>query len=104
MSRIVILVGSVRKGGNTELLADAFAKGASLHNEVKVVSVADYRIHPCTGCNRCLSNEDHACVQDDDMALIYEKLRKADTLIVASPVYFYGNSAQLKALDRKSVV
>lgn len=98
MSRIVILVGSLRKGGNTELLAGAFAEVAGLHNKVEVVSVADYSIHPCTGCNRCFSNEDHACVQDDDMALIYEKLRKADTLVVASPVYFYGISAQLKAL------
>ena len=53
MSRIVILVGSLRKGGNTELLAGAFAEGAGLHNKVEVVSVADYSIHPCTGCNRC---------------------------------------------------
>ena len=98
MSRVVILVGSVRKGGNTELLAGAFAEGARLHNEVEFVSVADYRIHPCTGCNRCFSNEDHVCVQNDDMALIYEKLRNTDTLVVASPVYFYGISAQLKAM------
>ena len=62
MSRVVILVGSVRKGGNTELLAGAFAEGARLHNEVEIVSVADYRIHPCTGCNRCFSNEDHLFV------------------------------------------
>ena len=60
--------------------------------------MADYRIHPCTGCNRCFSNEDHVCVQNDDMALIYEKLRNTDTLVVASPVYFYGISAQLKAM------
>ena len=98
MSRVVILVGSVRKGGNTELLAGAFAEGARLHNEVEIVSVADYRIHPCTGCNCCFSNEDHVCVQNDDMALIYEKLRNTDTLVVASPVYFYGISAQLKAM------
>ncbi len=98
MSRIVILVGSVRKGGNTELLAGAFAEGAGQHNEVEVVSVADYDIHPCTGCNRCFSNEDHVCAQDDDMALIYDKLKNSDTLVVASPVYFYGISAQLKAL------
>ena len=98
MSRVVILVGSVCKGGNTELLAGAFAEGARLHNEVEIVSVADYRIHPCTGCNCCFSNEDHVCVQNDDMALIYEKLRNTDTLVVASPVYFYGISAQLKAM------
>ena len=80
MSRVDILVGSVRKGGNTELLAGAYAEGARLHNEVEIVSVADYHIHPCTGCNRCFSNEDHVCVQNDDMALIYEKLRNTDTL------------------------
>ena len=98
MSRIVILVGSVRKCGNTELLAGAFAEGAKPHNEVEVISVADYRIFPCTGCNCCFSTEGHACIQEDDMAQIYEKLRKADTLVVASPVYFYGISAQLKTL------
>ena len=101
MSRVDILVGSVRKGGNTELLAGAFAEGARLHNEVEIVSVADYRIHPCTGCNRCFSNEDHVCVQNDDMALIYEKLRNADTLVVASPVYYASANATLIAcLDR----
>ena len=51
MSRIVVLVGSVRKGGNTELLARAFAEGAGKRHEVELVSVADYSIHPCTGCN-----------------------------------------------------
>ena len=101
MSRVVILVGSVRKGGNTELLAGAFAEGARLHNEVEIVSVADYRIHPCTGCNCCFSNEDHVCVQNDDMALIYEKLRrccaccvckKAGSQFRTIPVYcrFFG--------------
>lgn len=98
MCRIIVLVGSPRKGGNTELLADAFAEGAGQRHEVELVSVADFRIHPCLGCNRCYSNEGHHCVQQDDMASIYEKFMGADTVVIASPVYFYGISAQLKAL------
>lgn len=98
MSRIIVLVGSVRKNGNTETLAKAFADGAGRHHEVELVSVADYRIRPCLGCNSCYSSEGHRCVQQDDMAVIYDKLMKADAVVIASPVYFYGISAQLKAL------
>ena len=98
MSRILVLIGSPRKGGNTELLARAFAEGAGVQHEVELLSVTDYRIHPCIGCNSCYTSEEHRCFQLDGMQLIYEKLKQADTLIIASPVYFYGISAQLKAL------
>ncbi len=46
MSNVVVLVGSMRKGGNTDLLAQAFIEGASKNNDVEVVSVADYKINP----------------------------------------------------------
>jgi len=98
MSKIIVLVGSVRKGGNTETLARAFADGAGQRHDVELVSVADYHIHPCLGCNRCYTSEGHRCFQQDDMAAIYEKLMEADIVVVASPVYFYGISAQLKSL------
>lgn len=98
MSNIVVLVGSVRKNGNTELLAQSFVEGAKEKNEVSVVSVADYKVNPCTGCNCCFSRENHQCVQQDDMGIIYEKLKDADLVVVASPAYFYGISAQLKAI------
>ena len=101
MSRIVVLAGSPRKNGNTDRLADAFVKGASDYHDVEVISVHDYKVSPCSGCNTCFSSAGHACVQNDDMQLIYNKLSKADTVIIASPVYFYGISAQLKAvIDR----
>ena len=101
MSRIVVLSGSPRKHGNTDRLVEAFVKAASDHHDVEVISVHDYKVRPCSGCNTCFSNTDHACVQNDDMQLIYKKLSKADTVIIASPVYFYGLSAQLKAvIDR----
>lgn len=50
MSKIVVLVGSMRRGGNTDLLAQAFIKGASKNNDVEIVSVADYKVNPCIGC------------------------------------------------------
>lgn len=101
MSNIVILVGSVRKGGNTDLLAQAFAEGARKNNSVEIVSVADYKVNPCMGCNSCFAREGNQCFQKDDMDRIYEKLKAADVVVVASPVYFYGISAQLKAvIDR----
>ena len=49
MSNIVVLSGSVRKGGNTELLVQAFVDGAKKNNSVEVISVADYKVNPCIG-------------------------------------------------------
>lgn len=101
MSNIVILVGSMRKGGNTDLLAQAFAEGARENNSVDIVSVVDYKVNPCIGCNSCFMREGNKCFQNDDMDGIYEKLKVADMVVVASPVYFYGISAELKAvIDR----
>ena len=98
---ILVLSGSPRKGGNTDLLVDAFVKGASPKHHVEVISVHDYKINPCVGCNACFHREDHACCQKDDMQIVYEKMAKAEMLVIASPVYFYGLSAQLKAvIDR----
>ena len=99
--KILVLNGSPRKNGNTERLVSAFSKGAERHHEVEIVSVCDLAVHPCVGCNSCFGREDNRCIQNDDMKDIYEKLKSADVLIVASPVYFYGVSAQLKAvIDR----
>ena len=98
---ILILSGSPRKGGNTDLLVEAFVKGASQRHHIEVVSVHDYKVNPCMGCNACFRSESNTCVQKDDMPLVLEKMTVADMLVVASPVYFYGLSAQLKAvIDR----
>ena len=94
---VVILSGSPRRGGNTDLLVEAFAKGASQKHAVEVVSVHDHKVAPCMGCNACFQSGG-ICVQKDDMAEIYEKMKVADLLVIASPVYFYGLSAQVKAL------
>lgn len=73
MSRIVVLVGSMRKGGNTDLLAQAFVEGASQKHDVEVISVADHQVNPCIGCNTCFTREGNRCCQEDDMVEIYEK-------------------------------
>lgn len=101
MSRILILTGSMRRDGNTDLLAQAFAAGARENHEVEIVSVANYSVSPCVGCNSCFTREGNECFQNDAMTKIYEKLKTTDILVIASPVYFYGISAQLKAvIDR----
>ena len=98
MSKIVILVGSMRKNGNTARLVQSFADGAAQNNNVEIVSVADYNVNPCIGCNSCFTREGNQCFQGDDMVQIYEKLRNSDIVVIASPVYFYGISSQLKAV------
>lgn len=98
MGKVVILVGSPRKGGNTDLLAQAFAKGACVKHDVEIISVAHYQINPCMGCNSCFHRDGNKCFQHDDMEIVYKQLAKADCVVVASPVYFYGISAQLKAI------
>lgn len=101
MSRILVLTGSPRKNGNTNRLAAVFAKGAKENNEVEILSVPEMDIHPCAGCNTCFTREGNACFWRDGMDRIYDKLMNTDILVIASPVYFYGISAQLKAaIDR----
>ena len=98
MSKIVILIGSMRKGGNTHILANSFAEGARIHNDVSIISVTDHKVNPCIGCNTCFASEGNKCFQKDDMEKIYSELSGADVLVIASPVYFYGISAELKAI------
>ena len=98
---ILILTGSPRKGSNTDILAKSFADGASINHDVEIISVCDYKVNPCVGCNSCFTREGNKCFQNDGMADIYAKMANADMLVVASPVYFYGISAQLKnIIDR----
>ena len=101
MSKIVVLAGSPRKNGNTDRLAASFVKGAEERHEVEVIPVHSYDVNPCIGCNTCFTSPGNECVQEDDMSLIYRKLKETDMIVIASPVYFYGLSSQLKAvIDR----
>ena len=101
MKKVLILSGSPRKGGNSDILCDEFQKGAeSVGNQVEKIFVAEQKIPPCTGCYYC---KDHAgkCVFNDGMADLLQKIIDCEVLVLSSPVYFYSLSAQLKAvIDR----
>lgn len=99
--RILGIMGSPRMGGNTDLLLDAALNGArSQGAEVEKVVVDKLSISPCREHYGCL--EDGNCVIRDDMDVIYPRLLEADAIIMASPMFFYGITAQLKALIDRS--
>ena len=102
MKRVLILSSSPRKGGNSDLLCDALAEGArEAGHEVTKIRLADRRIGYCVGCYACKALKH--CVQQDDAAAVLEAMLAADVIVLASPVYFYSVSAQLKALFDRSV-
>lgn len=101
--RVLILSGSPRKGGNSDILCDEFLRGAQeAGNEVEKIRVTSNNIRPCSACYYC---RDHGgvCVHKDDMADILQKMIDADVLVLASPVYFYSIDAQLKAVIDRTV-
>ncbi len=102
MKKVLILSGSPRKGGNSDLLCDEFMRGAiESGNEVTKINVAEKKIAPCIGCYAC--NESGKCIHKDDMAEILQAMIDSDVLVLASPVYFYSIDAQLKALIDRTV-
>ena len=102
MKNILAIVGSPRKGGNTDLLVDEALKGAAERGaQTEKVFLADLLVGGCKACEACLRNEVEWCIQQDDMIPIYEKILAADAIILGTPVYWWGPSAQLKAfMDR----
>ncbi|MHC1744952.1 MAG: flavodoxin family protein [Syntrophobacteraceae bacterium] len=98
------IYGSPRKGGNTDLMLDAFLDGAaSAGAEIERVYVRDLDIKGCIACGHC--DRKGFCIQKDDMQKVYSVLDRATRVVVASPVYFYGVTGQLKLLvDRSQAV
>jgi multimeric flavodoxin WrbA len=97
----LIILGSPRKNGNSETLAQSVASGILQvpDTSVEFIRLNDLRITPCQGCGGC--NKTSVCVIEDDMTALYEKVDLCDHLILVSPIYFYGLSAQCKAfVDR----
>ena len=100
--RIVILNGSPRAAGNTAALVQAFTKGAEeAGHEVTCFALQQMNIHPCLGCCSGGKDPESPCVQKDDMDCIYPAYRAADVVCLASPLYYWTISGQLKcAFDR----
>lgn len=101
--KILILSGSPRKDGNSDILCNEFKRGAeAMGHQVEKLRVAARNIHPCIACYHCREN-DGKCVFQDDMAEVLQKMIDADVLVLASPVYFYSIDAQLKAVIDRTV-
>mgnify|MGYP000032789451 CR=1 FL=1 len=100
--KIVILNGSPRKNGNTSALVKSFIEGAeSTGNIVTQFFLDKMEIHGCKGCFGGHSDRECPCVQKDDMEKIYPAVRDCDIVILASPLYYWTMSGQLRtALDR----
>lgn len=100
--KILILSGSPRKGGNSDLLCDEFMRGAAESgNDVEKIRIAEKNIGYCKACYAC--KKDGICAVKDDMAEILEKMHSAEVIVLASPVYFYSIDAQLKAVIDRTV-
>ncbi len=91
------IYGSPRKGGNTDSLLDRALEGARSEGAtIKSIYVRDLKMSGCIECGGC--DKTGKCIIDDDMQSVYPLLEEADIIIMASPVFFYGVSSQLKAL------
>lgn len=95
--KVLGIVCSARKGGNTQILVkEALASAREAGAQTELVSVVDKNIAPCDGCGSC--RETGVCRLQDDMQSIYQQLETADAIIFGSPVYFGSVSAQAKAI------
>ena len=100
--KVLILSSSPRKGGNSDLLCNEFMRGAKESgHDVEKIFIAQKKINYCTGCGVC--NSTHKCVQNDDMAELLNKMILADTIVLATSVYFYSIDGQLKTLIDRTV-
>ena len=102
MKKVLILSGSPRKNGNSDLLCNEFARGAiEAGHEVEKIRVAEKNIGFCRACYACRGTG--VCAIKDDMAELMQKMIDCDVMVLASPVYFYSIDAQLKAVIDRSV-
>jgi multimeric flavodoxin WrbA len=105
-ARVLAIVGSPRRQGNTETLVDAVLAGAEEAGaQTEKVSLRDLEIRPCLACDACqriaASQRGAACVQKDDMAALLSKMQESQIWVFGTPVYWWGPTAQFKAfLDR----
>ncbi len=100
--KILLVMGSPRKEGNSATLAKQVATGAKATGAaVETFYLHTLNIQPCTACDACREDGHKDCVIDDDMEILYPKLRQADALVIASPIYWFTVSAQTKLfMDR----
>lgn len=103
VKNVLILSGSPRKNGNSDILCDQFKAGAEkAGNAVEKIFICDKKIGFCKACYHCTKHEGE-CAIKDDMVEILDKIDASDVIVMASPVYFYSIDAQMKALIDRMV-
>lgn len=99
--KILVILGSPRKNGNSEIAVRTIADALTDHLvcDTEYIRVTTRKISPCIGCGGC--EKTGMCIVQDDMQELYEKVDETDILFLVSPTYFYGPSALIKAfIDR----
>ena len=101
--KVLILSGSPRKGGNSDILCDEFMRGAlEAGSTVEKIRIAEKKIGYCSACYYC-AQSGGVCARKDDMAEVLQKMIDADVIVLSSPVYFYSIDAQLKTVIDRTV-
>lgn len=100
--KVLVILGSPRRRGNSSTLAARISRGAkSAGAEVETLFLQNLKISPCRACDTCQKHDSKGCAIKDDMQKIYPKLIRADAWVIASPVYWFTMSAQTKIfMDR----
>ncbi|MGD0005679.1 MAG: flavodoxin family protein [Anaerolineaceae bacterium] len=100
--RILVVKGSPREKGNSSLLADQLVEGAKVSGaDVEVFILQNMNIQACNACDACQESPENGCILEDDMQTLYPKLRQAEAIVIATPVYWFTMSAQTKLfIDR----
>ncbi|MCO5384951.1 MAG: flavodoxin family protein [Desulfosporosinus sp.] len=95
--KVLVISASPRKGGNSEMLADEFIKGATdAGHKVEKINLNDKKISFCTGCLVC--QKSLKCFISDDATEIAQKMNDMDVIVFATPIYFYEMSGQMKTM------
>ncbi len=97
MKKVLIINGSPRKEGNTAILSEYLISHLSENVKAEQLFLYDYSINPCTDCRACKEG-DLECILGDGMTDLYSKINEADYLIIGTPIYWFGPSAQTKML------
>jgi multimeric flavodoxin WrbA len=96
--KVIGLVGSPRKNGNTDLLVSRILDGASANNNLaEKLYLYELDISPCVDCRGCKKGN-FQCVIDDDMQMLYPKLESVDVIIFGTPLYWYGPTGKMKLM------
>lgn len=100
LKKVLVINGGGRPHGNTAKLIDSFVKGVTdAGHQAEVISLVKNEVKPCLGCFSCLKGT--GCIQNDSFNSIVPKMKEADMLVLASPLYYFQVNSRLKSfIDR----